>query len=73
MSRTELLRTVSHKRPEFPSDTWKYQLLADHVNVPQVETTYWCRVEKLPEALRQKFVLYNPECDKLIYLLILIN
>ncbi|CAD6205683.1 GSCOCG00009965001-RA-CDS [Cotesia congregata] len=54
MSRTELLRTVSDKPPEFPSDTWKYQLLTDHVNVPQVETTYWCRVEKLPEALRQK-------------------
>ncbi|XP_057321265.1 tyramine beta-hydroxylase [Microplitis mediator] len=54
MSRTELLRMVAYQRPKFPPDTWKYQLLADHVNVPDVETTYWCRVEKLPKALRQK-------------------
>ncbi|XP_008559438.1 dopamine beta-hydroxylase isoform X2 [Microplitis demolitor] len=54
MSRTELLRMVAYQRPKFPPDTWKYQLLADHVNIPDVETTYWCRVEKLPKALRQK-------------------
>ncbi|XP_011167262.1 tyramine beta-hydroxylase [Solenopsis invicta] len=53
MSRTELLR-VSHKKPKFPANAWQLELLAHRVQVPKQETTYWCRVHKLPSVLRQK-------------------
>ncbi|CAB0036772.1 unnamed protein product, partial [Trichogramma brassicae] len=53
MSRTELLRW--HKpKPAFPSDAWRYEIKADRVQVPSQETTYWCRVQKLPATLRRK-------------------
>ncbi|XP_014231771.1 tyramine beta-hydroxylase [Trichogramma pretiosum] len=53
MSRTELLRW--HKpKPAFPSDAWRYEVKADRVQVPSQETTYWCRVQKLPATLRRK-------------------
>ncbi|EFN73526.1 Tyramine beta-hydroxylase [Camponotus floridanus] len=53
MSRTEL-RRVSHKKPEFPANAWQLELLAHNVQVPKQETTYWCRVHKLPSVLKQK-------------------
>lgn len=53
MSRTEMLR-VHHPKPLFPSDAWKHEVTADRVQVPNVETTYWCKVHKLPSALRTK-------------------
>ncbi|XP_012275259.1 tyramine beta-hydroxylase isoform X2 [Orussus abietinus] len=53
MSRTELLR-VSHPKPIFPRDTWKLELLANRVKVPDKETTYWCHVHKLPSSLKEK-------------------
>ncbi|XP_011700718.1 PREDICTED: tyramine beta-hydroxylase [Wasmannia auropunctata] len=53
MSRTELNR-VSHKKPKFPANAWQLELLAHRVQVPKQETTYWCRVHKLPSVLRQK-------------------
>ena len=53
MSRTELLR-VDHPKPKFPPDSWQYEVTADKVQVPNVETTYWCRVQKLPSTLKRK-------------------
>ncbi|KAL6436582.1 hypothetical protein ACFW04_004803 [Cataglyphis niger] len=53
MSRTEL-RRMSHKKPKFPADMWQLELLAHRVQVPKQETTYWCRVHKLPSVLKQK-------------------
>ena len=53
MSRTEMLR-VHHPKPQFPPDAWQYEVRSDHVQVPNVETTYWCRVQKLPDSLRRK-------------------
>ncbi|XP_020290292.1 tyramine beta-hydroxylase isoform X2 [Pseudomyrmex gracilis] len=53
MSRTELLR-VSHKKPVFPANAWQLDVLAHRVQVPKRETTYWCRVQKLPSALQRK-------------------
>ncbi|KAJ8681301.1 hypothetical protein QAD02_017088 [Eretmocerus hayati] len=53
MSRTELLR-LSHVTPRFPEDAWQWELRADRVRVPNVETTYWCRVQRLPSALSAK-------------------
>ncbi|XP_024941775.1 tyramine beta-hydroxylase isoform X2 [Cephus cinctus] len=53
MSRTELLRT-SHPAPEWPSDAWELELLVNRIKVPNRETTYWCRVHKLPDSLKQK-------------------
>lgn len=55
MSRTELYR-VTHKKPKFPENVWQLELLAHRVQVPNKETTYWCRVHKLPTVLRQKYV-----------------
>lgn len=54
MSRTELLKFGKHINNKFPADTWKYELLADQVRVPDVETTYWCRVQRLPHILSKK-------------------
>lgn len=53
MSRTELIR-VLHKKPTFPSNAWQLEMLNDHVKVPNKETTYWCRIQKLPPVLSQK-------------------
>ncbi|XP_033321707.1 tyramine beta hydroxylase [Megalopta genalis] len=53
MTRTELIR-VLHERPVFPSDAWKLELLARRVKIPSKETTYWCRVHKLPPILSKK-------------------
>ncbi|KAH0954644.1 hypothetical protein HN011_004179 [Eciton burchellii] len=53
MSRTEL-RRVSHKKPKFPANAWRLELLTHRVQVPKQETTYWCRVHKLPAVLKQK-------------------
>lgn len=53
MSRTELIR-VLHQKPTFPPDAWQLEMLADHVKVPNRETTYWCRIQKLPPVLSQK-------------------
>ncbi|XP_017887322.1 tyramine beta-hydroxylase [Ceratina calcarata] len=53
MSRTELIRVV-HKKPAFPSNAWQLEVMADRVKVPNKETTYWCRVQKLPPVLAQK-------------------
>lgn len=52
MSRTEL-RRVPHKKPKFPN-AWQLELLVHQVQVPHEETTYWCRVHKLPAELREK-------------------
>lgn len=57
MSRTELLRFGKQTKPKFPQDTWKFELLADQVRVPDVETTYWCRVQRLPHALIKKYIM----------------
>lgn len=53
MARTELLR-VPHRKPQFPSNTWQYDVTVKGVKVPNKETTYWCRVFKLPTPLKQK-------------------
>ncbi|KAL0125166.1 hypothetical protein PUN28_004359 [Cardiocondyla obscurior] len=53
MSRTELHR-VSHRKPKFPTNAWQLEILAHRVQVPKEETTYWCRVHKLPSVLRHK-------------------
>lgn len=64
MSRTELHR-VSHKKPKFPANAWQLELLAHRVQVPKEETTYWCRVHKLPSVLRQKYVLEMQEIGEI--------
>ncbi|XP_078044761.1 tyramine beta hydroxylase isoform X2 [Augochlora pura] len=53
MMRTELIR-VFHKKPIFPSNAWKLELLTHRVKVPSKETTYWCRMHKLPPILSKK-------------------
>lgn len=52
----EMLR-IARDEPRFPHDTWKFEILNDRVQVPDVETTYWCRVNKLPDALKIKYHL----------------
>ncbi|XP_011307313.1 tyramine beta-hydroxylase [Fopius arisanus] len=66
MSRTELLRPDNHRKINFPPDTWKFQLIADQVRVPDVETTYWCRVQRLPDALKHKhhILQFGPVIEK---------
>ena len=39
--------------PELPEDAWKFTMHVDNVKVPAVETTYWCKVKKLP-AMKNK-------------------
>ncbi|XP_011493800.1 PREDICTED: tyramine beta-hydroxylase [Ceratosolen solmsi marchali] len=53
MSRTEMLR-LPRPRLHYPPDTWQYEVRAERVQVPNAETTYWCRVHKLPSKLKRK-------------------
>lgn len=55
MSRTELFR-VPHRKPVFPANAWQLDVLVHRVQVPKKETTYWCRLHKLPTMLKQKYV-----------------
>ncbi|KAI4477894.1 hypothetical protein M0804_012374 [Polistes exclamans] len=53
MARTELLRVI-HKKPTFPSDAWQFDVTVKNIQIPNKETTYWCRVFKLPPPLKLK-------------------
>ncbi|XP_014614419.1 PREDICTED: tyramine beta-hydroxylase [Polistes canadensis] len=53
MARTELLRVI-HKKPTFPSDAWQFDVTVKNIQIPNKETTYWCRVFKLPSPLKLK-------------------
>ncbi|ELU08648.1 hypothetical protein CAPTEDRAFT_141249 [Capitella teleta] len=39
--------------PVFPDDTFKFTMNVENVEIPNVETTYWCHIRKLPE-MREK-------------------
>lgn len=53
VQRTQLLKntapTASH-----PHDTWQHDIINSEVRVPGEDTTYWCRLHRLPAALRTK-------------------
>lgn len=51
--RTQLLKN-QHAHEVHPPDTWELEVLADRVNVPAIETLYWCHVHKLPSLLYVK-------------------
>ena len=53
MQRAQLLKNTSPS-PSHPSDTWHHEILNSEVRVPGDDTTYWCRVHRLPAALRTK-------------------
>lgn len=53
MQRAQLLKNTSPS-PSHPSDTWRHDILNSEVRVPGDDTTYWCRVHRLPAALRTK-------------------
>ena len=53
MQRAQLLKNTSPS-PSHPSDTWHHDILNSEVRVPGDDTTYWCRVHRLPAALRTK-------------------
>ncbi|XP_075227699.1 tyramine beta hydroxylase [Lycorma delicatula] len=53
LQRTQLLKNVN-AYTYLPPDSWSFQVLADNTKVPNKETTYWCRVVKLPSEFKQK-------------------
>lgn len=48
--RTQLLKNL-HGVVQLPSDTWSLSVTELDNHVPHSDTTYWCRVVKLPPAL----------------------
>lgn len=53
MQRTQLLKNTSPP-PSHPPDTWRFDILNSEVRVPGDDTTYWCRLHRLPSTLRTK-------------------
>lgn len=53
MVRVQLLKNLEDD-PIFPPHVHKLDIRAKNVHVPNVETTYWCHVHKLPKNLSQK-------------------
>lgn len=63
--RAQLLK-VMEESPPFPSDTKFVNFLNNKVTVPNVETTYWCTVHKLPADFSEKrhIVRYEANIQK---------
>ncbi|XP_021938401.1 dopamine beta-hydroxylase [Zootermopsis nevadensis] len=53
MQRTQLLKNTC-PLPSHPRDTWHHDILNSEVRVSGDDTTYWCRMHRLPAALRTK-------------------
>lgn len=53
MTRVQLLKNVAED-VTFPENVKHLDVRAKNVNVPNVETTYWCHVHRLPEELEKK-------------------
>nr|XP_018907091.1 PREDICTED: tyramine beta-hydroxylase [Bemisia tabaci] len=53
MQRTQLLKNINAD-PDLDAGSWPVKILNSQVKVPDVETTYWCTLHKLPEELREK-------------------
>lgn len=51
--RVQLLRNLE-SLPKLPSETRGIEILNDQVEVPNVETTYWCKLHLLPEEMEEK-------------------
>ncbi|KAK7604848.1 hypothetical protein V9T40_006034 [Parthenolecanium corni] len=51
MQRTQLLKNPTAQKIKIPKTARTVEFTADHVHVPHNDTTYWCRVMKLPEYL----------------------
>ncbi|XP_054157733.1 dopamine beta-hydroxylase-like [Oppia nitens] len=49
--RVQLLKKLE-TMPKLPSNTRRFDLLNDRVSIPNVETTYWCRLLKLPKEFK---------------------
>ncbi|XP_030765927.1 tyramine beta-hydroxylase [Sitophilus oryzae] len=58
MTRVTLLKNI-HANTELPSHLTTLNLLNDKVKVPAEETTYWCKVFKLPEKFTKKHHIYQ--------------
>uniref|UniRef100_A0A6P7GAW1 Tyramine beta-hydroxylase n=1 Tax=Diabrotica virgifera virgifera TaxID=50390 RepID=A0A6P7GAW1_DIAVI len=58
MVRVNLLKNTKANY-KLPSHVNIFDLLNDNVKVPAEETTYWCRVVKLPEEYRKKHHIYQ--------------
>lgn len=53
MQRAQLLKNV-HVDDHVPADAWALDVRAARVQVPAVDTTYWCHVTKVPRQLTRK-------------------
>ncbi|CAH1132464.1 unnamed protein product [Ceutorhynchus assimilis] len=62
MIRASLLKNL-HANTNLPSHVQTLELLADKVKVPAEETTYWCRVFKLPDKFKKKHHIYQYEAN----------
>ncbi|XP_054271287.1 dopamine beta-hydroxylase [Macrosteles quadrilineatus] len=51
--RTQLLKNLAGEVP-LPRDTWAVTVTENNNRVPSTDTTYWCRVVKLSDKLRNK-------------------
>lgn len=53
MQRAQLLKDT-HVADDVPADAWSLDVRAARVQVPAVDTTYWCHVVKVPRQLARK-------------------
>ncbi|XP_039288853.1 dopamine beta-hydroxylase [Nilaparvata lugens] len=65
MQRTQLLKNVNAYVP-LPPSAWSFDVVADKVKVPNLETTYWCHVVELSTKLKQKHhvIQFEPVIQK---------
>lgn len=51
MQRTQLLKNPELENIKLPKDTRTIEFKVNQVHVPNTDTTYWCKVMKLPSYL----------------------
>lgn len=59
--RTQLLKNLNSV-VRLPADTWSLSVTEENNQVLSVDTTYWCKVIRLPEAFRKKHHIVQVYC-----------
>ncbi|KAL1516807.1 hypothetical protein ABEB36_000660 [Hypothenemus hampei] len=62
MARVNLLKNL-HVNLKLPSHVRPLNIVTNQVKVPNLETTYWCKIFKLPEEFKKKHHVYQFEAN----------
>ncbi|KAL5011858.1 hypothetical protein ScPMuIL_010409 [Solemya velum] len=56
IQRVQLLKPEL-KKPNFPDDTWTFDVIAPKVHIPSKETTYWWYITTIPELRKKHHII----------------